>query len=214
MEEGKAVPLIAAGDILQGVVHVSHPNSSAIQNVFHWLVTGTGSEDSATALPLISDQLELAYGLIEPYMANLAEVTRLVFVSLQWVVDHWETLTLLGELLAPFSTFNPTDSAHILPPGVSATGMLVTGLPRRIGRKYFAPFTEVNNDLEGDATAGLVVGVANALSAYDTIVPLNAGLDAEPVVLARDGPNPNPIAYVAAGPIFAYQRRRKINRGI
>jgi len=203
-----------AGDTIQAVVHLAHARTSAIQNAFHWLLTGTGSVSTVDLVDAINDQLEFAYVALETLMATGTTIPSTNITRLEWVTDHWETAEQLGETFTPFAGFGAADAGNILPPGVAGNARIHTAIPRHNGRKYFAPFTETNSDTDGDATAGLVLAQANALTYFDTDITLAAGLFATPIVLRRDIAGHTPIAYVSSAPAFTYQRRRKLGRGI
>jgi hypothetical protein len=203
-----------AGDYIQATAKFFHPRLSAIQNVWHWFLDGTGTVDEGDVVVALLTQIPAIYEELESFLSDATEFVSLALDVVGWVGDSWDVLTHLGESNDPDPLWAASAAGNVLPPGVAALGTVNTLYPKHNGRKYFAPFTEDDNDADGDGTALLVNAVADALAVYDTALPMSATLDLAPAILNRAIGTYNSPVYVSAGPRFAYQRRRKLYRGI
>lgn len=197
--------MAALSDIIRVVAQLNMGVGITVQNVYHLQIRSAGGAADSVVLDDMGEYLEGIYTEIVDRIPDDVIFDEYSAQNVTADVDFgtasWPTLTDGNNGGEPYA------------PGVAGLLRVRTTTPGREGRKFWGPFTE------GDATSGLwTTTTLNNLidaghAAYD---PFNAlsGVDYQPVIydrnldVARD-----PIEIVASNNP-AYQRRRRLGRGI
>lgn len=201
---------VNAGDLVRTSLQFAHPVASLIENVYHWYVNGTGTCDPQDLVDTIETVLDFAFTNLWPaYHADTTFVQGLSNL-LAWASTKWVNI---GDLPAipSFTHFLPAATGDPLPPSNAALVRFLTPSPKREGKKYFAPFSELYNDT--DARVGSVL-INELVGAASHILNINEQIGAsncflQPVVLSptQDLYNHPDAAIIRAR--WGVQRRRK-----
>ena len=193
------------GDIIRVVAQLTMGVGVTIQNVYHLQVRSSGGAADGVILDDMGEYLEGIYTEILDRMPDdviFDEYTaQNITVDVDFGAASWPSLVDGNNGGEPYA------------PGVAGLLRVRTGTPGREGRKFWGPFTE------GDATSGLwtTTTLNNLLAAghaaYD---PFNAlsGVDYQPVIYDRELDVPRDPVEIVATNNPAYQRRRRLGRGI
>lgn len=205
---------VQADDILRVTVKLSHPVASLIENVWHFLVDGTGFAAAADAVDAVDTFLILVYNTLDALMSDDTTWVDAVIDILTFVIDHWEVTGHVGNIDA-LTGFTPASGIDVMPPATAHMLRYLTDVPKHEGKKYFAPFTEVVN------TDGLITSSLTDLGnlvfldtlLYEDAIP-NSSLTLKGIVLDV---NQNIYRFSGSGiqsNRWAQQRRRKKYVGI
>jgi hypothetical protein len=201
---------ISPGDIMRIVVKFSHPYTSQIQNVFHVRADGTETVDDSVVAAGIQDFLGAFYGELEAYLSSAMSLIEWSADRVEFLIDHWEAVEKILTGVATITGFTPTAAGEVLPPGVAGLILARTDVPRHVGRKFVAPFTETANDSDGEASATVTAALAAAGGAFfDEYALSGYDLSLYPVILDVNQNIYRYVDSVVAKAAWAYQRRRK-----
>lgn len=193
------------GDIIRVVAQLTMGVGVTIQNVYHLQVRSSGGAADGVILDDMGEYLEGIYSeLLDRFPDDVIfdEYTaQNITVDVDFGAASWPSLVDGNNGGEPYA------------PGVAGLLRVRTNTPGREGRKFWGPFTE------GDATSGLWTSttLSNLLdaghAAYD---PFNAlsGVDYQPVIYDRENEVPRDPVEIVATNNPAYQRRRRLGRGI
>lgn len=144
------------GNVIRTTVEMEIDGANIVQNVFHWLYTGTTVIDDQVAVDDMRDHIQSGGFAI----LDIDITTRITFVG-------YSNFNLSLGAPLPFSpAVNPLaglDVGESLPFQVAALLSFPTGVSRSIGRKYIAGYCESSTDGGGNilgAPLGLLAGTA------------------------------------------------------
>lgn len=203
---------VVPGTVVQATVKSVLPESSVMENVFHFIVqgpAGSSSEDE-TVVTALTTRLEAVWAEFDEYISQNMGPYVAHFDIVQWEIDQWGIFRHLGDQgMTVLNTAIDDD----LPVGVCA---LLTFSPiylRRTGRKYFGGFTEGSNMDEGHMNAVTQAAVlAGGVALTSTVIPLPgtpSDLYAEYCILNRSDDLYNLPISLGINENWSYQRRRK-----
>lgn len=205
---------VSPGDIVRATVRLAHPYTSAIENVWHFYVDGTGVADGDDVLTAVDDFLRYVYATVDAFMHDDTTLESVIVNTLGFVVDHWTTLTHLGQFFT-ITDFAPAYDAELLPAATSFMLRYQTYLAGTEGRKYLAPFTEYSN-VDDQIASGLTdlgaLVLINTLL-YEGDIP-NSTLTLSNIVLNATQELYNYADVGAFRNRWNYQRRRRDSVGI
>jgi hypothetical protein len=200
---------VLVGDILQVTAQFEHSYSSAIQNVFHFLVEGYGSSDDEDVLDGLQDYLDPLYA----YLSGVGQAAQ-TFVkadvhTMTFVTDHWELLQTIGSITS-LALWGPEGATDVLPVQTALVTNLVTNVPRHQGRKFWGVFGEGQSDADGTPAAAVVTAGANMGLYLSTATALiGGGLTAYCVVLDSNQELYRAFASTVTKNAWYVQRRRR-----
>lgn len=191
-------------DIIRCTAKMQEPATGAIQNVWHFrfnnivpIADGLVALDVASIVDDIYNDLEgIILHTVEPVEMELFNVT---------------TGSPMG--VVPFDTFTAgAASGEGLPPACSALLTLTTGVAKVLGKKYIGILAESGQD-----TGEIGSGIITALTTLGTLLigSISVGATAiyTPGVIDQHGTF-RPFNGFRVANRIAYQRRRKLGRGI
>jgi len=191
------------GEIMRATVRYSAPGASIAQNVFHWRLAGSGTDDTV-ASDKVLDWLENAWGPTWGALAN--NQAELDSVETSIVNDDgtlnravaFDIIGIAGLLMESVS-----------PAGVAAYIALKTIVPRVGGSKYI-PFLSEFVTADGLMTPQGLIDMAQLLLFYFDDLSLATGDSLETGVVSSKTIQFEPfLATADLDAIPAYQRRRK-----
>ena len=142
---------VAQSDVIRATAKMSI-GVEDIQNVYHFIVGGSGTPSDSDAMDAIVDCLDDAYAELELKISDEVTFDSIDFYNLTQETymgsKNWTTLTVGGE---------PGD---MMPPQVCPFVLFDTDVLRSQGRKFLPPTTEGYNDPGGGPTAGLLTVLA------------------------------------------------------
>jgi len=199
-----------ANDIVRAVVRLAHPALSAIENVYHFKLDGTGTAATTDILTAVATVLDDIHVFLEPLWHEDTTLEAILVNLAVWAVDHWLNVGNCGDA-ATIATITPTGTLDPLPDAVCGLTQHITDVPRRKGAKYYGPFTEGMIGADGKFSATALGALLNAglgfVAGYETVP--NSALELEPVVLSPTAEIWTVPTAVVARSEAAYQRRRK-----
>jgi hypothetical protein len=196
---------VAGNDILRVTVRQTDVNAGSIQNVFQFKVLSLLGEDEEVVLSDIAAIMDDFYSDLEGIILHTTDpVDIIVFNTTQ---DQPVGVTA-------FPTYTGgTASGEGLPPGVAALITFGTGVLKVLGKKYIGLLAESGSDT-GVLTAGVISTlVAAAGFLVGTIIPPGSTVNYECGVVDKHGNWRKFTSFRVPGN-NAYQRRRKLGRGI
>jgi hypothetical protein len=206
---------VDSGDILRIVVKLTHPYYSQIQNVFHMILLGGETVNDTDLLSPIQDFLGAVYGAIDTHIHQDTSVLEWGADIIEFVADHWEVITSVLAGIDSITGFTPAATGDPLPPASAGLLLIRPDTLKYSNRKFFAPFTEVASDSDGEAVSSLAIGLAAAGSAFFDEYPLASGPDyLQPCGVDTDQELHRFFDSAVAKAAWAYQRRRKRYVGI
>jgi len=194
---------VEVGDVIRLTAVMDHDYEGTVQNVWHVLQ----SVDTATQedfMDDVADRMNAAYNNLDNFMPD-----SLSFQEIRgYNITQDEPLPTVNW---PTLTVGQVDAAEPLPSVMSALGLMRTGTPKVLGKKYFGPFTDANiNNTEW--TSGITSAVLQALISMTTAWSSGGG-QAEAGVWSEKLETWIPVIERVARSVAAYQRRRKQGRG-
>jgi len=206
---------VSAGSLVRCVIKLANANGSQIQNVYDFIMAGTGNADDADVVTGVKNFLEKAYEAVDTFISNDISFTEGLVTLLSFVVDHWESVQALGSFTSIPNIVFDNGNAN-LPPAAAALIRLRTGVPKHEGRKYIGGLTVDDLDDDGtrtDAFGNALVSMASQLLSGDEAIP-DSTMTAQYVVLdANQQIHRYPENAIIPNEI-AYQRRRKKYLGV
>lgn len=206
------MPALVPGDIVQAIVKYSFPESSVMQNVFHFLINGpAGSEaDDAYAVSALLERLETCWDNIVTHMSTSLSVLEVAWDTVEWVGDKWTWFRHVGDSILDIV---PSSALDLLPPGNCGLLEFIPIYPKSTGRKYLGGFTEEaiapDGALSSTAGAHLMLFGEDLTSTTVVLPGVPSNLEGQYVILNRMFGTYNlPIA-VGLNENVSYQRRRK-----
>lgn len=197
------MPFSALGPTIV-TVKMSSQSDDAVQNVFVIKRTGGPTDEPAVRAAII----EWIESIYTELLGVISEEASFNAVNIYHTVGDEST----GD--HPFATLTAGGATgDQLPPGVALLASFLTGIGRRVGRKYFGPLSEAAQD-NGIWTAGTLTALVDA--ALMAALPFTAsnGVSMVPVIYDRLNGVMRDIVEVAVHGIAAYQRRRRQGRGV
>lgn len=209
---------IENGDILRARSEMQFPDSSKLQNVWWFRVTGTGEADEADVAGEIEDALEVMHTMLLPFFYIGMSFTTLVIEQVAWEETPppagWKVQQTLQD--APWmELLECTNVANLLPPANAAMFRMVPVLRKHQGRKYLGGFTENDNLATGlisEALQAELLDVA-ACTVFTYAIP-NSALFFNFVVPNMSGPATLGFTEVIVSNRWKSQRRRETGVGI
>lgn len=199
-----------AGDIVRAVVRFAHPDLSAVENVFHYILQGTGTAIPDDVITTVAASLEDIYGFIQSYMHEDTTLESVLCNLAVWAVDHWLNVGNLGDA-ASLISFTPAATSDPLPDACAGLIRHVTDVPRRTGAKYYAPLSEAVVSTDGKLNSTYVAAALNSgldyIATSDAVPDSSLTLQAAIVSPVEDVWTP-PSGVISRSEV-AYQRRRK-----
>jgi len=205
---------VALDDIVRATVRFALPAASAIENVWHFVIGGTGTATDLDVATAVETFLSYVYETLDILMDDETTLVDVVINTLLFVVDHWETGVYVNTL-DEIGAFTPASGGDPMPPGVTAMQRYLSQFPRHEGRKYYAPFTESTNadSLITSSLTDLLSLVAIDILLYEADIP-NSNLTLALVNLTPDAELYTIPDHAIHGNRWAYQRRRKLYVGL
>lgn len=199
-----------AGDIVRAVVRLAHADTSAIENVYHFILSGTGTALPDDVLTAVANVLDDIHAFVEGHLEQYTTLESVLCNLAIWAVDHWLNVGNLGDA-ASLLSFTPADTGVLLPDANSALVRHVTDVPRRTGGKYYGPVTASSLGSHGRLTSGVVSDFLNAGLSYvaaNEAVP-DSALSLSPAIVSPVEDVWTPPSGVISRSELGYQRRRK-----
>jgi hypothetical protein len=204
-----------AGDIVRLALRLSSDYTSAIENVWHFILEGTGNCNADDLVDTVGGFADAIYNYLDTLMEVSVAFDQGPVSLLTWVVDKWLNVGDAGDI-GSITGFSPASEGDPLPDATSLLVRFLSDTARRTGAKYFGGFSELNNRAEGIASSTLVsagVDVLDEVLGYSVEIPAST-LTLVPVILS---PTEEIWHYPSAGIVrseWAYQRRRKSAIGV
>jgi hypothetical protein len=203
---------IAPGDKVQCVVRYNWDESSVMNNVFHFAITGPGGSvaQEADVVTALSFRLSACYAELNAYLSTQLSVFSAAFDVVQWIPPSWQIFYHVGDSQL---TNAPAATGDILPPSNSPMLKFIPMYRKREGRKYFGGCVETSNDSDGVMVAGLqnalMAFAADLLSSTIVILGSPSNLEAQYVILNRSADLYNTVIAWGLNENWCVQRRRK-----
>jgi len=208
---------INPGDMIRTTVKFLNDNGSQIQNIYHFLVNGTGASDGDTVAAAVVAWLGNAYPVLNAYLSTSIALYEIVTNLIDFVAaptPHWAPINNLGTDIA-IPAFAPANPGDALAPGISALVRYPTGFSGHEKRSYIAGFTEQHNTIDAGLSALLVGTLATFSLACYTDWPIPGGtLELQPVVPDTDQDLYKFLIASIIPATWHYQRRRQILVGL
>lgn len=192
------------GDIARVTTKLLGVSDEASQNVWY-LEKLAGPGDVASAITGISEWADDAYDFIDTLLSE--EVTFDAINIL--LIDSDEAL---GDQPWPTMTTGAATGAQQAA-GVALLASMKSGISRRVGRKYFGPFS-ISSFLDDDWPGATVTACLDLLDFADTSFVASNGLTLVARVYDRVAGVARAITGIQAVSNPAYQRRRRRGVGI
>jgi hypothetical protein len=191
-----------------------NPVSSVIENVWHFILDGTGTcllADLADAVETVMDDI---YAEFDGYVSGGTTFQSGLISLLIWAVDEWLTVGSIPNAFA-LPSFTPSVTEHPLPPSNAPYLRFLTDIPKRTGAKFFPFVDEETNDDATHLVAGAIAALlASGVAYYDAAEAIaNSQLTLLPVILS---PTENVYTFPTAAVAYStqrVQRRRQLLRG-
>jgi len=199
------------GDVIRVSARFAMSSGQDHVNVFHYQTDPFGAtEDDATVMSEIHDQLDSAYSNITAHLSNTASPVDLKFDIVEFIGGVETIVRNLG--LIPFDvTTPPGGTGEALPPGNAGLVKMLTGIGKVYGRKY------VGMLLEGGQNGGtLGASLLTALDVFGGIVYdsfAGAAVTYLAGVMSKKLAEFVPFIEYEVNPEIAYQRRRRPGTG-
>lgn len=207
---------VADGAVLQVTVEYEAVNSSIIQNVYHFLVEA--SSPASEALVEVACELAMTtmYDEIDTYVhyqctSPMMRVDELAFNAIK---NQWEIYRRIAEDELGGVVWGAT--GELLPPGLAALVQFIPIFRKHVGYKYIGGLTESVNDSVGTPASALTAALVNySLWSLNQEWDIETGFSTmQPIILNRTHELWNfPLAAYIPNQ-WAYQRRRRANRGL
>lgn len=162
-----------AGDIVRATVKFSHPVASLIENVYHFYAQGTGTALIDDLADVVSGCLDDVYAAFDAHLSLDTSFVECGLDLLIWVVDKWLTVGSVAAAV-DLPSFAPLAEDDVLPPSNAALVRFLTDVPKREGKKYFAPFCEPGNDEDARVSSAITAELITAgtiLYTFDEPIP-------------------------------------------
>jgi hypothetical protein len=204
-----------AGDIVRLALRLSSDTTSALENVWHFILSGTGNATAGNIVDSVGAFADAIYGYLDTALEASVAFDQGPVTLLTWVVDKWLNVGDAGDI-GVINNFTPAETGDPLPDATSLLLRFLSDTARRTGAKYFGGFTEAANGTAGRAAGAIVsmgLDVLNEVLDFELAIP-DSDLTLEPVILS---PTENIWHYPTAGIVraeWAYQRRRKSGIGV
>jgi hypothetical protein len=150
-----------AGDIVRAAVKFSHPVASIIENVWHFVLDGTGTCNFDDLLDALETILDAVYAAVDTYIHEDQSFVSCSVSLLIWAVDQWLTVGSIQEAVA-LPSFTPAGVNDPLPPSNAPLVRFLTDVPLREGKKYFGLTTELSSDTDARNTTALIAALLAA----------------------------------------------------
>jgi hypothetical protein len=205
---------IGPGDVIRVVSKLQNEDSNIVENVFHFVVTGTGAASNEQVTTAVQTAMSDWWSYFEEFINDQYDPLTLKADLVSWVGDTWKVVENI--FLGPFTdppTF--TDSSDPLPPGVAGLGRFITTLAKHTGRKFIAGFCEDSQGATGKLAPAIAALIISALVDMITGTAIGAtGLTIKAAVPdTTDGTVRQPYTASSTG-TWSYQRRRRTGVGI
>jgi hypothetical protein len=192
-------------DILRIVPTIEMGVGVTVQNVYYCKVTQAGGIDDGDVLDDMGDWMDDVYTPVQLAMPDDATFEEIKITNVTADVD-------IGTTSFPTLT-QGNASGEPYAPGVAGLVLAFTDKLRHTGRKFFGPFNEgsLTNGLFSTLNVGRMVDAA--VEAYTPFTGTSGGTY-QPVIVDRTTGEGRGVTSVQATSNPAYQRRRRLGRGI
>jgi hypothetical protein len=208
---------MSPGDLLRTTIKFTQDYGSQIQNVFHFILSGTGAADEDDVTDAIISWLDNAFGVVDALMSPDVTIYEIAVKLIEFFTTptpHWSPVMDVGYAYE-LPTFTPAATGDKLPPGVSAMVRYPTGYTHHEKRTYLGGFTEAACNADGQvgstATASIATYMAATLVSW--AVP-NSNLEIIPCLPDVDQELYKYYDQAIFNPLWHYQRRRQLFVGI
>jgi len=203
---------VANGSTIRVVAEFANTGPNVAQNTYFMRCSFSSTQTDAAVTAAVGSYLYRIYHEMRAELHSTLTPTRMIVDVVEFLAGVWTQVYQVYN--GPWTEVPERNATtQLLPPAVSAVGLLRTSQGKHQGRKFFSGFTEGSNSVTGYLESVTVSRVAAALAQLVQAELLTSGNTLQYVIASpTTGALLEVIGYAVKN-IWAYQRRRKHGKG-